>query len=193
MDLGNVPDGGHAIGAFLPLKNEAPEASIRVCGKAPYIPLKKGGSVYDTLEDASFVKYLRRKVRKLEKDFAWEVITVQDVQALDRFYPVFVRLNQMRSRDKLQLGLFRSVAIEALFRDLLSLLLEQGFLRLHILLLNGEPAAGLCNFVYRGKTYFYQSGFDTALGKYSMGHVIHYHGMLAALNEGSGEYDFLRR
>ena len=70
--------------------------------------------------------------------------------------------------------------------------MARGWLRLFVLRLNGEPAASLYAFRYNHVFYFYQSGFDPAYGKYSVGLVTMALSIKAAIEEGAEEYDFLR-
>jgi CelD/BcsL family acetyltransferase involved in cellulose biosynthesis len=127
----------------------------------------------------------------LFKDFSCQFETIQKEAELQQSYPVFVRLNRMRSTAKLMKGFFRNARVEEAFSHIAILLLRRGWLRFHILRLNGQPAACLFNFEWRNKRYFYQSGLDEAFQKYSVGHVIHGLAIEHALHQGNTEYDFL--
>ena len=69
--------------------------------------------------------------------------------------------------------------------------LARGWLRLFVLRLNGKPAASLYGFRYNGVFYFYQSGFDPAYRKHSVGLVTMALTIKAALEEGAEECDLL--
>jgi CelD/BcsL family acetyltransferase involved in cellulose biosynthesis len=159
--------------------------------EAPYLPLDSSQSLEVQLKDMSIHNYLKRKTRKMFKDFSCQFETIQEEAELQKTYPVFVRLNRMRSTDKLMKGFFRNARVEEAFSHIAVLLLHGGFLRFHILRLNGQPAACLFNLEWRNKRYFYQSGLDAAFQKYSVGHVIHGLAIDHALHQGNTEYDFL--
>jgi len=72
------------------------------------------------------------------------------------------------------------------------LALARGWLRLFVLRLDGKPAASLYGFRYGGVFYFYQSGFDPAYAKHSVGLATMALSIKAAIEEGAEEYDLLR-
>jgi CelD/BcsL family acetyltransferase involved in cellulose biosynthesis len=76
-------------------------------------------------------------------------------------------------------------------RELSRIALEQGWLRLVVLRLDGEAAAAVYGFLYRGKYYFYQSGFDPRFAKGSVGLVSIGLCVQQALKDGALEFDFL--
>jgi CelD/BcsL family acetyltransferase involved in cellulose biosynthesis len=60
-----------------------------------------------------------------------------------------------------------------------------------VLRLDGKPAACLYGFLYSGTFYFYQSGFDAAYGKESVGLVSMGLSIKSAIEEGAEEFDLL--
>ena len=78
------------------------------------------------------------------------------------------------------------------FHDALSQrLLALGWLRLFVLSLDDQPAAVLYAFAYGGKLSFYQSGFDAAYARSSVGLVTMGLSIKAAIDEGLSEFDLL--
>jgi serine acetyltransferase/CelD/BcsL family acetyltransferase involved in cellulose biosynthesis len=69
--------------------------------------------------------------------------------------------------------------------------LERGWLRLFLLRVNGRPVGGLYGFRRGPRFYFYQSGFDPAWRKHSVGLVTMGLAIKQALAEGAEEYDLL--
>jgi CelD/BcsL family acetyltransferase involved in cellulose biosynthesis len=69
--------------------------------------------------------------------------------------------------------------------------LERGWLRLFLLRLNGRPIGGLYGFRRGRRFYFYQSGYDPAWRKHSVGLVTMGLAIKHALAEGAEEYDLL--
>ena len=69
--------------------------------------------------------------------------------------------------------------------------LEREWLRLYLLRLNGRPIGGLYGFRRGERFYFYQSGFDPAWRKHSVGLVTMGLAIKHALAEGVEEYDLL--
>jgi CelD/BcsL family acetyltransferase involved in cellulose biosynthesis len=79
----------------------------------------------------------------------------------------------------------------AFHRELSRIALEQGWLRLAVLRLDGDAAAAVYGFLYKGKYYFYQSGFDPRFAKGSVGLVSVGLCIQQALKDGALEFDFL--
>ena len=69
--------------------------------------------------------------------------------------------------------------------------LARGWLRLFVLRLNGRSVAALYGLMYRNVFHFYQSGFDPAFGKWSVGLVTLGWAIRRAIEEGATEFDFL--
>jgi serine acetyltransferase/CelD/BcsL family acetyltransferase involved in cellulose biosynthesis len=69
--------------------------------------------------------------------------------------------------------------------------LERGWLRLFLLRVNGRPVGGLYGFRRGPRFYFYQSGFDPAWRKHSVGLVTMGLAIKHAIAEGAEEYDLL--
>ncbi len=167
------------------------DVKIRKVSVSPYLTLSSPETVFDNLYDLGFSKYLKRKIRKLGKDFSYEFKTLHDKKELELYFTDFIRLNRMRSKDKLQKGVFRNEQTVELFRAIACRFLEMDILRFHVLLLNHQTVACLFNFNWKQKAYFYQSGIDLAYRKYSVGHLCHYFAVERALQAGNREYDFL--
>ena len=66
-----------------------------------------------------------------------------------------------------------------------------GWLRLYRLVLDGAVVAAVYGAAVGDKFYFYQSGFDPAFGRHSVGLLILAHSIRDAIGEGLAEYDLL--
>jgi CelD/BcsL family acetyltransferase involved in cellulose biosynthesis len=162
-------------------------AAAPVC---PYIPL----------QDHSWESYLeglgaeqrynfRRKLRRIEKDFRVDWDEVQTPGESSRAVDLLVRFHQARWRERGDA--LHQPALVAFHKDFAALALQRGWLRLYLLRLNGQPAAALYGFLYRRIFYFYQSGFDAAFARYSVGLVTMGLAIRRAIEEGALEYDLL--
>jgi hypothetical protein len=159
--------------------------------KSPFLLLDKNKSIYDHLVDTSFLKFLKRKLKKIQKDYQCTYFLIKNEDELSSYFHIFVRLNKLRSHDKVQRGIFRNKIIEEMFSEICRQMLKLRMLNLYFILLNDKPAACLLNFQFNNKIYFYQSGFDISFKKYSVGYLIHHYALQKALENGSTEYDFL--
>jgi len=134
----------------------------------------------------------RRRQRGLEKQ--WKVSFEQAATEAQRAEAMraLIALHQKRWRQRGSPGAFHTPGLVAFHEELSRLALQQGWLRLYVLRLDDQPAAALYGFHYHGTFYFYQSGFDPALGKHSVGLVMMGLAIRSAIEEGAKVYDFLR-
>ena len=70
--------------------------------------------------------------------------------------------------------------------------LDRGWLRLFVMTIDGRPAASLYGFCYDHTFYFFQSGFDPAFSKQSVGLLSMGLAIRSAIEEGAAEFDLLR-
>lgn len=164
---------------------------IRKENISPYMPLYPNRDFYENLYNGTLAKQLKRKFRKLEKDLDYRLVTISDSSELEGYLHTLFDLHKKRRSQKLQLGMFRSENQERVVSNLSRDLLERGWLRPLLLLIDDRPAACLYNFEFKNKIYFYQSGLEPDFGKYSLGALIHSFAIRDALKRGMEEYDLL--
>ena len=134
---------------------------------------------------------VRRRFRKLDKSFDARFECARDDAERARFLADLVRLHHLR-RETLggSDGLDGDAAIA--FHDAVTKRAQaQGWLRLYRLSLDGVAVAAVYGFQVAGRFYFYQSGFDPAYGKHSVGLLVLAHSIRAAIEEGASAYDLL--
>ena len=68
---------------------------------------------------------------------------------------------------------------------------DGGWLRMYVLWLDDVPAAVMYGFLYNGRFFFYQHGFDDRYGPHSVGLVVMALTIRAAIDEGAQAFDFL--
>jgi CelD/BcsL family acetyltransferase involved in cellulose biosynthesis len=69
---------------------------------------------------------------------------------------------------------------------------QQGWLDMHVVKLNNITRSVMLNFQFKGRTYFYLSGFDDDYRAYSLGSVHLLERIKKAFDEKSSAFDFLR-
>jgi CelD/BcsL family acetyltransferase involved in cellulose biosynthesis len=162
---------------------------IEVC---PYVAL--AGHDWDSYLEtlSSSHRYnVRRRFRNLDKAFDARFECASDERDRAGFFADLVRLHRLR-RDTLggSDGLDGDEMVR--FHDeFTTRALAAGWLRLHRLTLDGTAVAAVYGFQLGTKFYFYQSGFDPAFGKHSVGLLILAHSIREALEAGAAEYDLL--
>ncbi len=196
--------GGWQIADFQQLREESlirrylPPAGSRlrvldVPGEAcPYLPLPPA---WDALLQG-LGKKTRANVgyydRALQKLYEVKIGPVTEASALDDEMTRLFELHARRWNQRWLPGVFAGKRVQAFHRDAAARLLEQGWLRLFTLCLDGETQACLYCFRYGDRLCYYQGGFEPTLARLSLGTVLTARAMQAAIYEECQVFDFLR-
>lgn len=132
---------------------------------------------------------LKRRMRQLARSFEVRFEQAECEGQRREFLATLIRLNRLRWRSRGEA--FHTPELISFHDELSRLALERGWLRLFVLYLDGKSAASLYGFFYRSCFLFYQSGFDPAFSKYSVGLVSMGLAIEQALEEEANEYDLL--
>jgi CelD/BcsL family acetyltransferase involved in cellulose biosynthesis len=147
--------------------------------------LRFAGRSWDELL-RSWSPSLRQKARRESRRLELRT-RPSDAETIERDLGLLFRLHRARWRD--ETGFTRH---EAFHRDFARLALERGWLRFWVAEIDGAPAAVWYGFRYAGAESYYQAGRDPAWDRYSVGFLLLLHSIRAALEDGAGEYRFLR-
>ena len=135
---------------------------------------------------------VRRRLRNLTKRWRVRFEQVQSESQRSEALQQLIALHCRRWREGGNSDAFHTSTLVAFHEELSRLALEQGWLRLYVLRLDGEPAAALYGFQYHGTFYFYQSGFNLGFRQHSVGLITMGLAIKRAIEEGAKTYDFLR-
>lgn len=160
----------------------------------PHTPLRATWD--DTLKgfSASHRKRLSYMQRRLEREFAVEFRQVTDPAELDDAMRTMMSMHQQHWVGTGFAGAFNSADSQRFHLETARAFLGRGRLVLAFLRINGKEAASLYGFKAGKSLQFYLSGRSETdeFVKYSPGVVIHVYCMQAMIQEGIGDYDFLR-
>jgi CelD/BcsL family acetyltransferase involved in cellulose biosynthesis/predicted ATP-grasp superfamily ATP-dependent carboligase len=154
------------------------------------------------LSDSSWDSYLgtlgsrhrynfRRRLRNLEKSHAVHLELIDSEDARQRALSHVVDLHLRRWNHRGGSDAFQNDRLRAFHDEFSALAHEQGWLRMLILAVDEEPAAAFYGFRYRERFLFYQSGFNEAFLRQSIGLVMMGLTIKGAIEEGAAEYDLL--
>jgi CelD/BcsL family acetyltransferase involved in cellulose biosynthesis len=142
-------------------------------------------------KSSNFRGQIRNRQRRLERDHELRFHLAEDPDRLEADMDALFKLHELRygSAEK-GLGAF-SDELARFHRNFARLALEQGWLRLWIAELDGEPAAAWYGFRLGGADWFYQSGRDPKYDRQSIGFVLMAHTLRDAVENGMGTYKLL--
>jgi CelD/BcsL family acetyltransferase involved in cellulose biosynthesis len=165
------------------------EAKVNVC---PFIDLR--GHTWETYVGSlgpHVRKGIKRCLRNLPRNFEYRTECVETPVDAQRALDVIIRLHKKRWTGGRHSEAFHSEPVNAFHREFVDLAASRGWLRLLIVYLNDQPAGALYGLRYGPTFYFYQSGFDPAFSKHSVGVATMAVAIQRAIEEGVLEYDFL--
>jgi CelD/BcsL family acetyltransferase involved in cellulose biosynthesis len=165
------------------------ETQLNVC---PYIDLKgHDWESYLAVLGPNIRKNINRYFRNLPKAFDMRIDCVRRTNEAEAALDIAVDLHKKRWAEEGLSEAFHSEAVIAFHREFVRAAAERGWLRLLILWLDGIPVSALYGLLYGPVFYFYQSGFDPAYSKHSVGVTTMGIAIKTAIEEGASEYDFL--
>lgn len=188
VDLQQLRDGSPLLETEAPAGLGAVVAPQEPC---PFVSLPESWEAYAATlgkklrSNIGYYERLMARTFRVELELAREGTLEESMEAL-------FRLHQRRWRGRGLPGAFAGGRVQAFHRDVAAQLAERGWLRLHVLRLDGETRAVLYCFRFMGRGFYYQGGFDPALARYSPGTVLTARAIQEAIQDGASEFDFLR-
>jgi CelD/BcsL family acetyltransferase involved in cellulose biosynthesis len=134
---------------------------------------------------------LGRRRRQLTKKFGAE-FDLADADALPQAMEDLFRLHNTRWRRRGAMGAFSGAAMQRFHHEVARKFLARGWLKLHRVRTDGQTRAAFYCFQLGGRVYYYLSGFDLELSKYSVGNVAMGAAIADAIQSGAREFDLLR-
>jgi CelD/BcsL family acetyltransferase involved in cellulose biosynthesis len=101
----------------------------------------------------------------------------------------FIELHRMSGADK---AAFMTEQMAESFMEMAEVLSEEGWLDLAILRVGDDPASAYLSFIYNGRLYLYNSGYNPRFAKYSAGVALLTYRIHKAILQGVRTFDFLR-
>jgi CelD/BcsL family acetyltransferase involved in cellulose biosynthesis len=161
-------------------------------GACPIIPL--AGHTFESYLatlGSSHRANVRRRIKSLRGQFDTRLDRVTTDTDRQDALSALTAWSERRWRDCGGSTAFMTPAVRAFQEQVTRRALEQGWLSMHVLRLNGEAVAVMYGFSYSGRFYFYQHGFDDRYKTHSLGLVLMGLTISAVIDEGAREFDML--
>jgi CelD/BcsL family acetyltransferase involved in cellulose biosynthesis len=186
-DLNDIREGSPLV-----LGGDGLSSTVEFHRMCPIIKLQPTWDEYSKTLGKNLRANVGRRRRQLEKAFKTELGTVDDpaelTQAMDELYA----LHNTRWRKRGASGAFANKRVQAFHHEVARRFQARGWLRLHRLRLDGTTRGAFYCFHLGTRTYYYLSGFDAEIGKFSPGNVIMGAVIQRAITDGDRELDLLR-
>jgi len=158
---------------------------------SPYLDLP---ATYDELlaaKSRNFRSQLGRRRRGLEKEGELVFRTTTGGEDLDRDLDAVFRVEAAGWKSDEGTAILSDARAERLYRGFAKAASERGWLRLHLLELDGRAIAADYSCVFAGGEFLLKTGFDEEWGRLSPGLVLRGEVLRQAIEAGLGYYDFL--
>ncbi|HVG18470.1 MAG TPA: GNAT family N-acetyltransferase [Blastocatellia bacterium] len=147
-------------------------AQVAVCNRARYIDARTDWETFKGKLGRATRQNTLRQTRRLFESYDCKFRRIATADELEAAMDALVSLHQARWQSKGDPGSFAIAGFEDFLREAARFSLAEGRLRLWVLEVNGRIAAIRIAFFENGVVYCFQSGFDPAYGKDSIGKVL---------------------
>jgi CelD/BcsL family acetyltransferase involved in cellulose biosynthesis len=178
------------------LVSQRPQSSLtcervhhRIC---PYLALPATWDQFLGRLGTHMRSNIKRRRKNLAKHFSAEYITISDAATLTPSMDALFHLHTDRWRRRGVGGAFAGAPMQSFHREIALRFLSRGWLRLHLLVLDGKPCAALYGFQYRRRVYHYLGGFALSYSRFGPGVVLQSYAIEHAIGAGATEFDMLR-
>jgi CelD/BcsL family acetyltransferase involved in cellulose biosynthesis len=187
-DLNDIPNGTALAESFA----DGLRRSVAFHRACPVIRLGATWEAFSKSLGKNMRANVGRRRRQLEKQFNAELSTVSAEADLRGAMEDLYRLHNTRWQKRGASGAFSTAALQAFHHEVAERFLARGWLRLHRLKCDGQTKASFYCFARGKRVYYYLSGFDDGIGKFSPGNVMMAYSVQHAIAEGAEEFDLLR-
>jgi CelD/BcsL family acetyltransferase involved in cellulose biosynthesis len=158
----------------------------------PYIELENHSTESYLESLSSNMRYnLRRRSRQVFQQLGAEMRRCERLEEIGSFLDAIFELHARRWKARGGSDGFSGTEIRAFHQTAAERLFARGWLRLYMLEIDNLPVAGIYGIEYANTFSFYQSGFDPACDRYSVGMVLMFETIKEAINRKMVLYDFL--
>jgi len=159
--------------------------------QSPYLELPATWEQLSESVSRNLRSQLGRRRRALERAGRLRLRTTSGGEALEHDLEAFLRLESSGWKARSETAILSDPRTARLYRHFATSAAAAGWLRLHLLELDGVPIAGDLDCAFAGGTFLIKTGFDERYAEFSPGLVLRGAVLRAAIEEGSGFYDFL--
>lgn len=157
----------------------------------PYLPLPAEKEDFHNSLGKEMRSTLKRRTRRL-LEMGAEIRMINEPEGIADAFQSLFQLHQKRWTLRGLSGNFREEQIRSFHLEVAGHFLEKEWLRLYLLKIRDNIIASLYCFQYKGRVFYFQSGFDPQWGSKSPGTVLMGYGIQDSIDQRMEEFDYLR-
>ena len=158
---------------------------------SPYLPLPATWDALLASVSGNLRWQLRNRKRALEERGEFVVRTSSTESALDGDLEEMFRVEASGWKARSRTAILSDSRTQTLYRRFARRAARQGWLRLHILEVGGEPVAANYSCVFANRAFLLKTGFDERYAEFSPGFVLLGEALRLSIDEGLTSYEFL--
>lgn len=160
---------------------------------APYILIDQNWESYWESLRQSPKKNSKQMLRMLTREKGGGIYhEPKDLAEVDFYIEELVRQHLVRRKEVTRtLSVFENKMMIEFYKDIARQLFTLGWLRMPILLVQGEVGAISLDFEYAAKYFYYMPTFNPTFGRYSIGRMLLLNNIKSAFDRGLKEFDFM--
>jgi CelD/BcsL family acetyltransferase involved in cellulose biosynthesis len=164
---------------------------MSTAAESPYLELPESWEQLLSSVSRKLPKRLRYYRRLADREGTVRFRTTSGGEQLERDLDAFLQLEGSGWKRTRGTAILSSSRTERLYREFARRAAGKGWLRLHLLELDGRPIAGDLGCSFAGGSFLLKTGFDEGYARLSPGLLLRAEALRAAIEEGSRSYDFL--
>lgn len=164
--------------------------------KCPFIKVDSNWESYYKSVSRNLRSDANRKLNKLKKtfEFKFEKVEPRSPGEFKKYLNSFMDINRKRwvQKNERNIFSFNSVEHQQFYRAVTTKFSQRGLTLFYVLHLDGKPVAYIYCFKYNDKIYHWNTAFDPAYFRFSIGKVLHRLAIEDIFKSGYTELDFMR-
>jgi CelD/BcsL family acetyltransferase involved in cellulose biosynthesis len=173
------------------LEERRPLSLLREKPANPIIRLEGDWESYLASRPRHLRHELARKRKRLETEWEAKWVHVADAGGAERAMTDVLRIERNSWKHAEGTSLVSEPGAAGFYGRLTRSFAAEGWLRVELLYLDGEPVAHILGAAYRGTYYALKTSYDEAYRAWSPGIVLFQHAIGKAFEDGLGTFDFL--
>jgi len=171
------------------LERRGVKFNIRVCDRAPFIPLPSSWDQYVQSLSRSFKKKIRKYFRSARESGA---LRIEELPLSPETWEIIQDISRRSTKNQRGVAFFEQGGMKSFMRNLLPRLRAAGRLKITALYIGSRPIAYDIGFKGSDKIWSYDSAFDQEFTAEGSGHLLLALLIEEAIEQGCREFDLLR-
>jgi CelD/BcsL family acetyltransferase involved in cellulose biosynthesis len=134
----------------------------------------------------------KRQLRRAREECKLEMDVLDDIEPIDEYFSTLIDLSTSSRARMDQPSPFSNDRYYGFHREVIDKLCRDSITRVYSIKFHGHPVAFLYGYLFKGKFYAFQTGFNNSEARFSPGDVLYQMIFIDLIERKALEFDFLR-